>query len=113
MKRGIIAAVVLACVTLIAVTVTVTLQHKADTLCTLAQYALQDKSQLENLSTEWEKQVIYFELFTDHGYFETIEKKIRKLRFTDGEQYRIICTETLLDIATFKEHISFSPGNVF
>ncbi len=113
MKRGIIAAVILACVTLIAVTSSVSLQHKADTLCALAQRALQDKTQLEKLSEEWDKHVIYFELFTDHGYFEAIEKKIRKLHFVDGEQYRITCTETILDIATFKEYILFSPGNIF
>ena len=113
MKRGIVAAIILTLIIAIAVTINVALVNKADRLYTLAQQATDSKSKLYTLDTEWKKQIIYFELFTDHGYFENIDKRIKKLTYLDGEAYRIACTETAVDFCTFKEHLAFSIGNIF
>lgn len=113
MKRGIIAVGMLTIILISAITVNFSLIHKADALHTLAQYAIQDKKALENLDTEWEKQIIYFELFTDRSYFESLDKKIKKLSYIDGENYRITCTEAMLEIAALQDHISFTFSGIF
>ncbi len=113
MKRGIIAVIILTAVTTLAITVNFMLSQKAEMLHSLAQSALYDRAALDRLSEEWDSQIIFFELFTDHGYFEPLDKKIKKLEYTDGENYRISCAEAMLDIAALKEHISFSFGNIF
>lgn len=113
MKRGIIAAVILTAITVFAVVVNITLTHRTDRLYSLAQAALQDKAALEALSKEWEKQVVYFEFFTDHNYFEHIDKHVRKLAYLDGELYTSACAETLIEFAALGEHLSFTPGNLF
>ncbi len=113
MKRGIIAAIILTAVTAFAVTVNITLTKKAEMLHSLAHSAVNDRAELETLCEEWEKQIIYFELFTDHGYFEPLDRKIKKLRYVDGKSYPLACAEAMLDIAAFKEHVSFSFRNIF
>ncbi len=113
MKRSIIAITILTAVAALAITVNFTLSQKAEKLYNLAQSAINDETSLEKFSAEWDRQIIYFELFTDHGYFEALDKKIKKLKHVDGENFRLICTEAMLDIAALKEHISFSFSNIF
>ncbi len=113
MKRGIIAAVILISVTALAITVNHTLSQKAERLYVLAQSAVYDKAALEEFGAEWDREIIYFELFTDHSYFETIDKKIKKLRYVEGDNYRTACAEAMIDISALKEHISFSFPSIF
>ena len=71
------------------------------------------EEKIEKLNEEWDKQVIYFKLFTDHASFEALEKKIKKLPYVSEENYGTICAEIIFDIVLLKEHISFSPSNIF
>lgn len=113
MKRGIIAAVILSLVIITAVRVSISLEHKTDTLYALAQSALYDRTQIDKLNEEWSRQVVYFRLFIDHSSFEALEKKIKKLRYADDKNYTTICTELILDIDSFKETVSLSIHNIF
>lgn len=113
MKRGIIAGIILISIVSTAIAINFWLGHKTDLLFSLAQTVSQDKSQIEKLNEEWDKQVIYFKLFTDHASFEALEKKIKKLPYVSEENYGTICAEIIFDIVLLKEHISFSPSNIF
>lgn len=113
MKRGIIAAVIIIAVTAFAITVNITLENKTDILYGFAQAASADKIKGKDLYNEWEKQIIYFELFTDHGYFEKIDKQIKKLSILENEAYTAACKEITIDLIELKEHLSFSFGNIF
>lgn len=113
MKRGIIAAVIIIIIIAFATTVNIMLEKETDLLYEFADCASTDRTQLEKLCNEWEKQIIYFKFFTDHGYFETIDKKIKKLRYLDGESYVTTCKDIMIDFQTLKEDISFSFGNIF
>lgn len=113
MKRAVIAVIILVSVTISAAAVNLMLSQKTERLYVLAESATYSKTRLEEFDTEWNRQLIYFKLFTDHAYFEPLDKKIKKLAYIEGGQYEVICTEVMLDIAALKEHISFSFANVF
>lgn len=113
MKRGIVSIIILTVCVAFAVTVSLTLEHKAESLHSVALAAVDDKSSVYTLEDEWEKEIIYFELFTDHGYFESIDTKIKILEHLDGETYRNTCIETVIDLIELKEHLSFTFPNIF
>lgn len=113
MKRGIIGVIILVISAISSISVNSLLVNKADELASFARAACNSKDELQTFEQEWKKQVIYFKLFTDHGYFEHIEKDIEMLKYYSGEKYSIACQNAVTDIDTFKEHISFSFGNLF
>ncbi len=113
MKRGISAIIILTCCIIFAIAVTVTLENKAESLHSVALAAADDKKFVYALEDAWEKEIVYFELFTDHSYFENIDKKIKKLRYLDGKTYRNTCREAVIDLIELKEHLTFSFPNIF
>lgn len=113
MKRGIIAVLIILGVTVSAIAVTLSLEHKVEKLYEIAASASDNKIKLSEFCEEWEKQIIYFELFTDHGYFEKIDKQIKKLSFLEGESYVTACKEIMIELNELNEHLSFSFGNIF
>lgn len=113
MKRGIISIIILAICIVSSVSVNLTLERKAESIYYKAVDAANDKSSAYALEKEWEKEIVYFKLFTDHGYFENIDKNIKKLQYLNGETYINTCTETIIDLVELKEHLAFSVTNIF
>ncbi len=113
MKRGIAAIIILTFCITFALIITFMLELKTQAIIDLAQSAANDKNNVYILEKEWNKKVIYFELFADHSYFEGIDKKIRNLKYLEGETYTNTCTETVTDLVKLKEYLKFSLPNVF
>ena len=111
MKRGLTAIILLTFCITFAVVVTFILELKTQAIIDLTQSAANNKNTVYILEKEWDKEVIYFELFTDHSYFESIDKKIRNLKHLKGETYINACKETVTDLIKFKEYLDFSLPN--
>ena len=112
MKRGIAAIIILTFCITFALIITFMLELKTQAIIDLAQSAANDKNNVYILEKEWNKKVIYFELFADHNYFEGIDKKIRNLKYLEGEIYRNTCTEAVIDLMELKKHLTFSLPNI-
>lgn len=112
MKRGIAAIIILTFCITFALIITFMLELKTQAIIDLAQSAANDKNNVYILEKEWNKKVIYFELFADHSYFEGIDKKIRNLKYLEGEIYRNTCTEAVIDLMELKKHLTFSLPNI-
>jgi len=113
MKRGIAAIIILTFCIAFAVIITFMLELKTTSIIALAQSAVNDKNSVYVLEKEWNREVFCFELFTDHSYFEGIDKEIRSLKYLKGETYRNTCTKTVIDLIKFKEYLAFSLPNIF
>ena len=113
MKRGIAALFILMACVVFAVSVNFTLEHKVQSLHSVAITAANDKNKVYILEDKWKNEVVYFKFFMDHEYFENIDKKIKKLPYLNGEAYRNLSRETVIDLIELKEHLSFSLSNIF
>lgn len=113
MKRGIIATVILLCCIVSALIVNSTLEHKIEKLYNLAQSVTNKPYEFTEFENEWEKQTLFFSLFTDHNSFEEIDKQTAKIKYLDGELYYDACVEITADLATLKKKFSYSFPNIF
>ena len=113
MKRGIIAAAIIAAVALTAILTNKALTESAERLEQAALQATRSKSGIELLTEEWGNCKPLFELFTHHEYFEEIDFIISTLPMIDSEKYSDLCAELSLHFGALRERISFSFGNLF
>lgn len=113
MKRGTAAIIILAVCLIFSITINNMLEHKAESVLFLAKAAVNTKESASVLEKEWNKELIFFKLFTDHSYFESIDRNIKMLQYLDGETYRDTCNKTVVDLIEFEEYLSFSLPNIF
>ena len=113
MKRGTAAIIILTVILCIGLTVNFALPDKAHMLYTYALTAADNKTDLTVLEEEWNKQKIYFLIFSEHGSIENIDKSISALRYADESNYRFLCQQTAYAFTLLADEISLSLGNVF
>ena len=113
MKRGTAAIIMLALILGIGITINTVLPKKAYTLQSYALAAADDKYLLSSFEKEWQKQKIYFLIFTEHGRIENIDQSIAALHYADDSNYRFLCLQTACALALIADETALSLGNVF
>ena len=113
MKRGIIATIILFTSIVLSSTTNLALQHKIEKLYTLAESATKSPSCFSDFEKEWNKQSLFFSLFTDHSDFEEIGKQIVKAKHLKGEKYTDTFAEITTALVNMKRKLSYSVENVF
>lgn len=113
MKRGIAALLIFVLIVLSGSVSNNLLTQKADRLYVCAANAIDSEDSRTQLQKEWTDERLYFALFTNHEYFESIDTNINLLCSPNSKDRDSLCSQIASEFLLLREKLSFKVENIF